>query len=167
MLLRKEQPLSRLRWRKDSMKGRHRSQRPRLSMSMPCTTTDSANPPPPPKFQPGDMVLVNASNIRVNRPNQKLASLCLRPFKVLEAVRAGAYRVKLPPLLAQLYLDFPLLKLFLMPADPFQGGQQLPPPDPVLLDGQEHYKVEQILDFSITQQNPIYKWVLLAVHTCT
>ncbi len=46
---------------------------------------------PPPKFQPGDMVLIDASDIRVNRPNQKLASLRLRPFKVLEAVGAGAY----------------------------------------------------------------------------
>ncbi len=48
-------------------------------------------PPPTPEFQPGDMVLVDASNIRVNRPNQKLASLRLGPFKVLEVVGSGAY----------------------------------------------------------------------------
>ncbi len=46
------------------------------------------------------MVLVDASDIRVNRPNHKLASLRLGPFKVLEAVGAGAYRVELPPSLA-------------------------------------------------------------------
>ncbi len=47
-----------------------------------------------------------------------------------------------------------------MPVDPFPGRRQLPPPDPVLIDGQEHYEVERILDSRIRYRRTEYlvKW---------
>ena len=70
-------------------------------------------------FGTGDMVLLDASDIKMNRLNAKFAALRLNPFKILEAVGKGAYRLKLPPSLHRLHPVFLVVKLFLMPADPF------------------------------------------------
>ena len=67
------------------------------------------------------MVLLDASDIWVNRASRKFAALCLGPFKVIEAVGKGAYRLELPPSLARLHPVFPVVKLFPLPNDPFPG----------------------------------------------
>ena len=115
---------------------------------------------PAPAFQPGDMVLLDASDIRVNRASRKFAALRLGPFKVIEAVGKGAYRLELPPSLARLHPVFPVVKLFPLPNDPFPGRRQNRPPDPLLVDGEEYYEVEKILDSRIRYRRTEYlvKW---------
>ena len=115
---------------------------------------------PAPEFRPGDMVLVDASDILLDRPSQKLASLRLGPFKVLEAVGTGAYRIELPPSLGRLHPVFPVVKLTPVPVDPFPGRRQDRPPDPTLVDGEEHYEVETVLDSRVRYRRTEYlvKW---------
>ena len=101
---------------------------------------------PAPEFQPGDLVLLDASDIRTNRASKKLDCLRLGPFKVVEAVGNGAYRLELPESLRRLHPVFPVVKLFPMPPDPFPGRHQARPPDPVIVDDAEHFEIEKILD---------------------
>ena len=41
---------------------------------------------------------------------------------------------------------FNVVKLLPVPDDPIPGQQMKPPPPPEIVDGDEHYVVEQILD---------------------
>ena len=51
--------------------------------------------------------------------------------------------------MSHLYPVFPVVKLMPAPADPIPGRQSDPPPDPILVDGEEHYEVEAVLDSRI------------------
>jgi hypothetical protein len=101
---------------------------------------------PAPVFKPGDMVYLDASDIPTTRPSAKFAHRNLGPYKVEKAVGNGAYRLKLPPSLRRLHPVFPVVKLTLAPTDPIPGRRPKPPPPPTLVDGQEEYDVEEILD---------------------
>ena len=48
--------------------------------------------------------------------------------------------------MSQLHPVFPVVKLTLALEDPIPGCHASPPPPLVLLDGKEHFKVEQVLD---------------------
>ena len=49
-----------------------------------------------PKYQPGDKVYLDASDIQITRPSKKLSHRCLGPFEIVKKVGKGAYRLKLP-----------------------------------------------------------------------
>src|SRR5262245_47769401 len=57
-----------------------------------------------------------------------------------------AYCLKLPPSLNCLHPVFPVVKLTPAPQEPFPGQRTAPPPPPELVDGEEEYVVERILD---------------------
>ena len=101
---------------------------------------------PAPEFKPGDQVLLDASDIRTNRASKKLDCLRLGPFKVLEAVGKGAYRLELPESMSRLHPVFPVVKLTPLPANPFPGRHPTRPPDPIIVDDVEHFEIEKILD---------------------
>jgi Chromo (CHRromatin Organisation MOdifier) domain len=48
--------------------------------------------------------------------------------------------------MSRLHPVFNVVKLLLAPEDPIPGQRALPPPPPEIIDGEEHYVVEQILD---------------------
>jgi len=48
-----------------------------------------------PDFKIGDMVMVNAKNIRTKHPSKKLAPKLYGPFKMLEQQRDLAYKLEL------------------------------------------------------------------------
>ena len=63
--------------------------------------------------------------------------------------------------MARLHLVFNVIKLLLAPEDPFPGRKaQPPPPPPEIVDGEEHYEVERILDsrFTRDQLHFLVKW---------
>ena len=53
--------------------------------------------------------------------------------------------------MSHLHPVFPVVKLMPAPVDPILGRQSSPPPDPVLVDGEEHYEVEAILDSRVVR----------------
>ena len=79
---------------------------------------------PAPIFQPGNWVLLDASDIQMDRPSKKLDSLHLGPFKVITAVGKATYKLELPPSLRHLHPVFQVVKLLLVLPYP------QPPPDP-------------------------------------
>ena len=89
---------------------------------------------------------MDASDIHTTHPLQKLAHRYLGPFMVTPQVSWDAYRLQFPVSMSQLYSVFNVVKLLQAPEDPIPGQKARPPPPPEMVDGEEHYVVEQVLD---------------------
>jgi len=48
-------------------------------------------------YKKGDLILLEGTNIRSDRPSKKLGDKQYGPFKVIEKVGSSAYRLKLDP----------------------------------------------------------------------
>jgi transposase InsO family protein len=101
---------------------------------------------PAPEFKPGDKVWLDSSDIRTTRPSAKLAHRRLGPFPIEAKLGPGAYRLTLPPSLRRLHPVFPVTKLSLATPDPIPGRNVFAQPPPELIDGEEEFEVEEILD---------------------
>ncbi|KAJ8507306.1 hypothetical protein ONZ45_g10310 [Pleurotus djamor] len=101
---------------------------------------------PAPEYKVGSKVWLEASDINLQRASKKLAAQRLGPYKVLAKVGKASYKLQLPQSLSRLHPVFPVIKLTPYDEDPIEGRRPLPPPDPVLVDGQEEFVVEEILD---------------------
>ena len=101
---------------------------------------------PAPVFAKGDRVFLDSSDIATDRPSLKLGNLHYGPFEVEEKVGPASYRLKLPHKMHHLHPVFPVVKLTPAPDDPFPGCRQPTPPPPVVVDGEEEYEVEEILN---------------------
>ncbi|KAG0156271.1 hypothetical protein PDIDSM_3448 [Penicillium digitatum] len=62
----------------------------------PIRRTNEPSRAPARRYRPGQLVWLNARNIRTLRPQKKLDWKNLGPFKVLEAISAHAYKLELP-----------------------------------------------------------------------
>jgi hypothetical protein len=101
---------------------------------------------PAPVFKPGDRVWLDGSDIATNRPSSKLSHRRLGPFVIKACVGRGAYRLALPPHFRCLHPVFPVVKLSIVHLDPIPGQCPAPPPPTTLVDGEDEYEVEAILD---------------------
>jgi hypothetical protein len=61
---------------------------------------------------------VDASNIKTTCPSPKFSDKRLGPFKVVQVVGKGTYKLELPPRYSQLHPVFPVVKLKLAKPDP-------------------------------------------------
>ena len=96
------------------------------------------------EYQPGDLVYIENSNIKTDRPAKKLNDKQYGPFKVVKKEGKAAYRIQLPtswkihPVINEV-----LLSRYMPPTFPSQAQPKPPPPlDPI----KNRYKVEEILD---------------------
>jgi hypothetical protein len=99
---------------------------------------------PAPNYQPGDMVFLDSRNLRTHRPSRKLDFKNQGPFHIVERISPYAYKLELPNTM----LVHPVFHTSLLsPAgtNPHPGHRQ-PENPPVLVDGEEEFQVEQILD---------------------
>ena len=113
-----------------------------------------------PDYKPGDRVYLDASDIRTTRPSKKLSHRRLGPFPIIEKVGNSAYRLRLPLSMSRLHPVFNVVKLTLAPEDPIEGRRPHLPPPPELIDGEEEYIVEEILDSKMMNRKLRYlvKW---------
>jgi hypothetical protein len=102
---------------------------------------------PAPEIKVGDRVWVDASDIKTTRPSPKFSDKWLGPFKVVQVVGKGAYKLELPPRYSQLHPVFLVVKLQLAKPDPFPGRPRNDEPPPTLrTDGDERWEVDEILE---------------------
>jgi len=115
---------------------------------------------PAPDYKPGDKVYLDASDIQTNRPSRKLSHRRLGPFPIVKRVGHGAYRLRLPPSMSRLHPVFNVVKLTPAPIDPIEGRRPHPPPLPEIIDGEEEWVVEEILDSKMMNRKLRYlvKW---------
>jgi len=99
-----------------------------------------------PVYKPGDWVYLDTSDIKTTCPSPKLSYRRLGPFEIECQVGPLAYRLKLPHRMRQLHLVFNVVKLSAAPEDLILGRKPQAPPPPIIVDGEEEWEVEEILD---------------------
>ena len=99
----------------------------------------------PPDFRVGDLVWLNAKNIKTKRPSKKLDHKRVGPFKISRAISTHAFRLDLPREFRFLH---PVFHVSLL--EPYHSNtiplRRQPPPLPVEVDGETEYEVSAILD---------------------
>ena len=111
---------------------------------------------PAPSFAPGDKVYLDSEDIQTTRPSKKLSHRRLGPYPVESRVGKYAYRLTLPRSMKCLHPVFNVVKLTLATEDPIPGRRRDPPPPPELVDGEEEYEVENILNSRMFQRKLQY-----------
>ncbi len=97
------------------------------------------------KYQVGDKVWLNTTNLHLPWPKKKLTDRQTGPFVIIAKKGASAYTLKLP-MNWHIYPTFN--EALLTPYNPqaFPNQEQPPLLLPDLIDSAEHYKVEKVLD---------------------
>jgi hypothetical protein len=96
-------------------------------------------------YKIGDQVLLEGTNITTKQPTKKLAPKRYGPFKIIEIVGQGAYRLELPDnWIIHPVFNEALLTPFRKPEFPQQEGQE--PWIPDIVGEEEEYEIEEIRD---------------------
>jgi hypothetical protein len=98
--------------------------------------------------------------VSTTRPSKKLSHRRLGPFPVERKVGNRAYRLRLPVAMKRIHPVFNVVKLTPAPEDPIVGRHAPPPPLPEIVDGEEEWVVEEILDSKVINRKLRYlvKW---------
>ena len=99
---------------------------------------------PAPAYQVGDKVWLSTRNLYTKRPSQKLDMRWAGSFKIKRVISPYNYELNLPKAL-QVHPVFYVNLIDLMATDLLEGHQQEPPPL-LIIDGEEKWLVEDILD---------------------
>ncbi|CUA67699.1 Transposon Tf2-7 polyprotein [Rhizoctonia solani] len=94
-------------------------------------------------FAVGDRVWLDSWNIKLRTASTKLNDRRLGPFKVTKVISPWAYELELPNTL-RIHKVFHVTLLSKVQEDPKRPFQ--PRPDPVTINGEEEYEVEDIVD---------------------
>jgi hypothetical protein len=97
-----------------------------------------------PKYKEGDLVWLEGKNLRINQPTAKLAPRRHGPFKITQVMSAVNYRLELPTQ----WSIHPVFHIDLLTPykETIMHGPNFTRPAPELIDGEEEYSVEKILD---------------------
>jgi len=99
----------------------------------------------------GDVVMLNAKNIRTKRPSKKLAPKLYGPLKILEQRGELAYKLELSERWKiQLVFHLSLLEPYRTSTRP---AREQPPMEPEEIDGDLEWEVEKILKSEIISCN--------------
>ena len=99
---------------------------------------------PAPVFRPGEQVWLDARNTKTRRPSIKLDHRRLGPYEVIESIGTSAVRLCLPATVP-IHPVFHVSLLEHTANDPYPEQITLPP-QPVIVDGEEEWEVETIMD---------------------
>ena len=99
---------------------------------------------PAPDFRVGDMVWLLRRHIKTTRPSSKLDYKRLGRFKILEKISSHAYKLELPPTM-KCHPVFHISLLEHSSSDPLPG-QIEPPSPPTIVEGEEYWDFQEILD---------------------
>jgi hypothetical protein len=97
-----------------------------------------------PKYKEGDLVWLEGKNLRINQPTAKLAPRRHGPFKIIQVMSTVNYRLELPTQ----WSIHPVFHINLLTPykETIMHGPNFTRPAPELIDGEEEYSIEKILD---------------------
>lgn len=102
---------------------------------------------PPPILRPGQRVWLLRKFISTTRPSNKLDFKRLGPFLIKRKISSHAYELDLPTSV-RLHPIFNVSLLEPAAEDPLPGQRQAPLP-PIIVDGEEEWPIEELLDVRI------------------
>jgi hypothetical protein len=112
----------------------------------------------PPAFSVGDHVWLNRRNIQTTRPSSKLDYKRLGRFRIIKKVSSHAYKLDLPDSM-RVHPVFHVSLLEPASADPLPSQlASQPEPPPVIIDDQQEWEVEEILDSRRFGKNRLLKY---------
>jgi hypothetical protein len=97
-----------------------------------------------PDFKVGDLVMIDAQNMKIKRPSKKLDHKKIGPGKILKKIGTRAFRVELPTTI-EVHNVFHVSLLELYRKSTVSGRHQ-PPPPPEEVEGEENWEVEFVAD---------------------
>jgi hypothetical protein len=113
---------------------------------------------PAPVYEAGDEVWLDARNIRTQRPSKKLDWKNLGPYQIAKRISSHAYRLDLPESM-KIHPVFHVSLLRPAPRpDDHIPGQNVPPPEPVVVDNEEEYFVDSIEGLRYNRRSKIYEY---------
>jgi hypothetical protein len=97
-----------------------------------------------PKYKEGDLVWLEGKNLHTTQPTAKLAPRRHGPFKIIQVMSAVNYHLKLPTQ----WSIHPMFHINLLTPykETIMHGPNFTRPAPELIDGEEEYSMEKILD---------------------
>ena len=98
----------------------------------------------PRTFVPGEKVWLDGRNLNVKTPSKKLSPRRYGPYEIIKQISPVTYRIKLPPSLRirnVFHVD-----LLIPYRETKEHGANFPQPPPQLIDGEEEYEVEEIIN---------------------
>ena len=101
---------------------------------------------PPVEYQPGDLVLLEATNIRTERPSKKLDDKRYGPFQIIKKEGLASYRLKLDKTWRNIHPVFHECLLHPYHSGEFPSQQTKPPPPPDIISGVEEAEIEYVID---------------------
>ena len=113
------------------------------------------------RFQKGDLVWLEGHNLKIDQPTSKLATKQYGPFPVAQVLSPVTYQLTLPEQW-KIHSVFHVDLLTPYKETVFHGDNYTRPP-PDLVNNEEEYRVEQILNPRVRGRNPcvqyLVKWV--------
>jgi hypothetical protein len=111
---------------------------------------------PAPAYEIGNKVWLDARNIRTQRASKKLDWKNLGPYRITKKISSHAYQLDLP---ASMKIH-PVFHVSLLrpAATDYLPYQQVPPPEPVVIDEEPEYYVESIEDIRFNKQRKRHEY---------
>jgi len=94
----------------------------------------------------GDLVYIESTNIKTDRPSKKLSERRIGPYKVLAKKGATSYQLELPQTMECLHDTFHAMFLTKHKGARFPSQQKVPPPPPVIIGNELEYEVQSIIN---------------------
>ena len=116
---------------------------------------------PSPVYAPGDYIWLSSCYIKITRPYRKLDHKRLNRFKVFCRVGSHVYLLELPAT-KKIYPVFHISLLKPCNSDPLPGQVQAENPPPNVVDDNNEWEVEEILDSRVHYQTPLL-WSLISI----
>ena len=98
------------------------------------------------KYQPGDLVLLEATNIRTERPSKKPNDKRYGPFQIIKKEGLASYHLKLDKTWHNIHPVFHECLLHPYHSGEFPSQQIKPPPPPEIISGVEEAEIEYVID---------------------
>src|ERR1700677_125096 len=111
-----------------------------------------------PILKVSDKVYIDVSDYTTDRPSKKFSDKRIGPYLILEVINDNAFKLKLPSSM-KIHPVFTRSKLQLY-SPPTIPGQSITPQGPVVIEGEERYNIEAILNSKPTRGKLFYliKW---------
>jgi hypothetical protein len=110
------------------------------------------------KFEKGNQVWLESTNITLQNGIKKLAPRRYGPFTIIEQHGPSSFELRLPDAWSKLHPVFneALLSPYSAPSTPAQAIAHAPPPA-IIVDGEPEYDVEYITDHKMMKRKSFYK----------